>query len=152
MDEHWMKRKHKHFLIMEENPDDAFILMRAFRAVPLCSAYVARNIREARAYLSGAGIYEDRVNFPFPDGMLIGFRTGRSAVEEIGSLAEQIQTLPSFVLTGGASPKEIDFITGLGIKEVIQKPSSLEALRELVHRLVQDICAETPPTSPDIGQ
>ena len=60
-----------HFLIVENDPDDAYLIARAFKKIPHCGTVsLTRNTSEAKAYLKGAGMYADRQQFPFPSAIL----------------------------------------------------------------------------------
>lgn len=143
------KRKSKHFLLLENNEDDAFLTMRAFRAIPFCTLFVAREIQDAQAYLTGLGPYADRLSYPLPDAILTHFQIGKeSALPFITWLSASFGKIPVFILTGGTRPEETEKAYRLGVKEVIQKPAGLHALRELFNRLASDLCEETPPSSP----
>jgi hypothetical protein len=57
------KRKLK-FLIVENDPNDAFLIRRALGASERCGlAFICRNPSEARSLLKGAGIYENRDSY-----------------------------------------------------------------------------------------
>ena len=60
-------REQCHFLFIEDNSDEAILLEHALSELAEPHGYrVCRNIGEAIAYLSGAGIYGDRARYPLP--------------------------------------------------------------------------------------
>lgn len=65
----------KKFLVVEDNPNDAFLIKRALQSNG-CAAFICRNPGEAQSYLLGAGMYEDRVRYPMPDLILTDLRMG----------------------------------------------------------------------------
>src|SRR5262249_46633530 len=125
-------------------------IMRAFRSIPLCAAFVVRSLGEAQAYLDGTGHYADRLNYPFPDGLLIALRAGDDFASLLTAVFADFPKLPVFILSGGATPGEVESAYRLGAKEVIEKPSNADALRELLQRLAHDLCENTLHSSPDM--
>src|SRR5258706_11046470 len=98
---------------------------------PGCSAFICRNTSEARAYMMGAGMYSDRVKFPFPDAIVSDLRLG----EESGiEFLHWLRTVPAFkdipivLLSGSASPNEMATAAELNGIKVLRKPAELNAL------------------------
>src|SRR6187200_2553202 len=76
-------RQSHHFLLVENDAEEAAILEKAFQAIPDCGTVsIARNASEAKAYLKGAGVYSDRQKFRFPSTILSSYRVdGDSGVD-----------------------------------------------------------------------
>ena len=136
------ERKDKHFLALEPNVDDAFLIKRAL--VKFCSVFVCRNIGEARAYLNGAGQYSDRLNNPFPDGVItelrLGTESGLEFIEYVRTTPE-LSRLPIVVLHGGSSPNAIEAARRFGVKSVFCKPSEIAELKSILATIANDLCA-----------
>src|SRR5690349_2759263 len=116
------------FLVVENDPDDAFLIRRAFESVPTCGAcFLARNTSEAKAYLKGAGMYADRQKYPRPDAILTDLRmpggTGIDLFNEIQE-DEELRNIPVIILTGSASPSEMAEAEKFGPARVLRKPAN----------------------------
>lgn len=138
----------KHFLVIENDPDDAFLIRRAFTTIPHCTSFVCRNTSEAKAYVLGAGLYSRRDTYPLPDTILCDLRLGdESGVQFIEWLfkTDEVKKFPVVVLTGSASPKEMEAAEGLGAKKVLRKPNDVDALRRMLAQIAQDLCKEDAP-------
>ena len=134
----------KHFLILEGNEDDAFLIRRAFRALPFCSCYVCRNSGEAKSYLLGAGMYADRSNFPRADAVItelrLGLESGESFIEWVRTEPE-LKTLPVVVLAGVISEQDVEALARLNVNKVLVKPSDTIALKETFALLAKELCS-----------
>jgi CheY-like chemotaxis protein len=133
----------KHFLVIEDNPDDAFLIARVFRKLPFCTAYICRNASEARAYIQGAGIYGERSKFPTPSAVLSDSGlSGELGAEFLGWLRKNphFKEFPVYILTGSASVEDMDASRSLGASKVLKKPVQLEALEELLASVALEIC------------
>ena len=130
----------KHFLVLEDNEDDAFLLRRAFSSLVGCTAHVCRNESEARAYLKGAGIYANRNRFPFPDAIISDLRVGEeSGVDFLNWVRSQqeLQSIDCTLPSASASPAELKQIEGTESLKVLHKPLEINSLR----LLIRDLCA-----------
>lgn len=132
----------KHFLVIENDPDDAFLIRRALTSIPHCSSFVCRNTSEARAYVLGAGLYARREAYPVPDTILCDLRLGdESGVQFIEWLTRtrEVERIPVIVLTGEATPKEMEAAAGFGARKVLRKPHNPDALREMLAQLANEL-------------
>ena len=134
----------KTFLVVEDSADDAALIRRAFETVESCQAFICRNISEAKAYIQGAGMYRDRKQFPFPNGVICDFRLG----DEVGTqfliwlkTNSDFPDLPFFILSGEASAKEMVHATNLGAADVLKKPARFEDLQLMLNDLAGKLCA-----------
>ena len=132
--------------MVEENGDDAFIIQRAFRGMPYCTSFVCRNGSEARSYFLGEKHYSDRLNFPLPDGVILGFRYGTDSglLEFIKWIADSPDWagIPVVILTGGTTPKDVDTAFRVRAKQVLAKPTGMEALKEMLTELAREMCGK----------
>ncbi|HEX2222963.1 MAG TPA: response regulator [Thermoanaerobaculia bacterium] len=123
-------------LLVEDNPDDALLLQRAFRKLGDESRIrVLNNGENALAYLAGEGDYADRVRFPLPDLMLLDLKLPRrSGFEVLEWLRGQpgLRRLPVVVLTGSREAADVERAADLGANSYLVKPVGFEALLELV--------------------
>jgi DNA-binding response OmpR family regulator len=133
----------KNFLVIEDNADDALLIKRAFAATHSCHAFVCRNVSEAKAYLNGSGMYQDREKFPFPNAVVSDMHLGlESAVDFLKWIkaSEQFRTMPVVILSGTASTRECAVAGELGAVEVLRKPAKYEELRAMVQDLAAKLC------------
>lgn len=136
--------KRYQFLVVENDPDDAFLIRMAFDSVPSCGAcFLARNTSEAKAYLKGAGMYADRDKYPFPHAIISDLRmpggTGIDLFQEIQEDPD-LKQIPVIILTGSASPAEMEAAQRVGPAQVLRKPSNLEELKRLLRMLAKNLC------------
>ena len=139
--------KFHHFLLVENDAQEAAILARAFEAIPDCGTVaVARNVSEAKAYLKGAGLYADRRKYKLPSTILSSLRVdGDSGVDLLIWVKEQarLKRIPFVLLTPhSASTEELKPArTAAGVK-VAKKPASPEELRGMLENLAEEICSD----------
>src|SRR5688500_18794328 len=100
-------------------PTTPFSFHRALQATPNCgSSVVCRNPSEAKAYLSGAGLYRDRNKYPFPDILITDLNMGtESGIELVDWIRKQVSPLKDLnivILTGSASPLQFDAAERVG--------------------------------------
>lgn len=133
----------KTILVVEDNAIDAALIRRAFDAVPSCRAIVCRNLGEARAYLLGAGIYEDRVEYPFPNAVICDFRLGGESGNEFLIWLKsdpRSESLPVVILSGSVAPKDLIEAKKSGAVDVLLKPFRFDDLKTLVADVAQKHC------------
>ena len=71
-------------LLVEDSPDDALLIQRAFRKANLANpVQLVRDGEEAVAYLSGKAPYDDRTRFPLPVFMLLDLKLPRRSGLEV---------------------------------------------------------------------
>ncbi len=123
-------------LLVEDSPDDALLIQRAFRKANLANpVQLVRDGEEAVAYLSGATPYEDRGRFPLPVFMLLDLKLPRrSGLEVLAWLRQEpaIRRLPVVVLTSSRESVDVNRAYDLGVNSYLTKPVGFEALIEMV--------------------
>ena len=137
-------RRGKTFLVVEDNGDDALLIRRAFAALESCQAVVCRNLSEAKAYMNGAGLYQDRDQYPFPNGVIcdlhIGFESGLDFLIWIKAHAE-FKDMPVIILTGTATSSECVVAREKGALDVLKKPSRYEDLKTMLNDVAAKLCS-----------
>lgn len=133
------------FLILEDDANDALLIRRAFTSAA-CRAFVCRNTSEARAYLVGAGMYENRHRYPFPDifitDLRLGDESGMQFLQWIRS-KEEFKGLPVIILTASTSPRDVAQAKRLGVSRFVQKPGNPAELELLVLKFSRQFCPRT---------
>jgi CheY-like chemotaxis protein len=123
-------------LLVEDSPDDALLIQRAFRKANLANpVQLVRDGEEAVAYLSGAAPYEDRGRFPLPVFMLLDLKLPRRSGLEVLAWVRQesvIRRLPVVVLTSSRESVDVNRAYDLGVNSYLTKPVGFEALMEMV--------------------
>ena len=137
-----------HFLLVENDANEAQILDKGFAAIPDCGTVsVARNVSEAKAYLKGAGIYSDRKKFRMPSTILSSWRLdGDSGVDLVAWVKadEQLRKIPFVLLAPpAASPREIDEAKSIPFVRVAKKPGNPEDLKIMLERLAELMCSDS---------
>ena len=123
-------------LLVEDSPDDALLIQRAFRKANLANpVQLVRDGEEAVAYLSGAAPYDDRGQFPLPVFMLLDLKLPRrSGLEVLAWLRQEsaVRRLPVVVLTSSRESVDVNRAYDLGVNSYLTKPVGFEALMEMV--------------------
>lgn len=133
----------KSVLVLEEDANEATMIERALRNAA-CEAFVCRNTSEAKAYVSGSGMYANRNVFPMPDLIVAAIRMrDDGGIEFLAWLREQdseVASIPVIVLSEVATPADHHAINRLGISKFLAKPSDSIALHDLLLQATQGFC------------
>jgi CheY-like chemotaxis protein len=132
-----------HFLLIEDDRDEAFLVERAFSKVPNCSFALCRNLSEAKAYLRGAGVYANRKLYALPQVILSDLNIGPDSGVELLEWCrkeDEFRATPLIIFTGSANPSEIQNAFREGAQDVIQKPFNNEALVQTLKSLAEKFC------------
>lgn len=123
-------------LLVEDSPDDALLIQRAFRKANLANPVeLVRDGEEAVAYLSGKAPYDDRTHFPLPVFMLLDLKLPRRSGLEVLAWVRQesvVKRLPVVVLTSSRESVDVNRAYDLGVNSYLTKPVGFEALVEMV--------------------
>jgi two-component system, response regulator len=142
----------KVILLVEDNPDDEALALRALRKNNIRNeVVVARDGVEALDYLFGTGIYAGRDTSHLPQVVLLDLKLPKvDGLEVLRRLRsdERTQYLPVVILT--SSKEEQDMINGyrLGANSYIRKPVDFVQFTESVRQLglYWLVLNEAPPT------
>ena len=129
--------------MVESNPDDAFLICRALKALPFCTSYLCRSLAEARAYLSQSGIFKDSENYPPPAALITELRLGVDSGYELLTWLKQsknLATIPVFILAGIISPQDRAALNSFGIKRIVEKPNGAIELKRVLADMAQEVC------------
>ena len=126
-------------LLVEDDPNDVFLVQRAFQKHKLANPlYVARDGEEAVSYLSGQGPYADRDRHPLPVVLLLDLKMPRKSGFEVLQWVRaqpRLKRLPVVVLTSSNQSPDIDRAYDLGANSYLVKPGSFDNLQEIVKSL-----------------
>ncbi|MEO6034452.1 MAG: response regulator [Verrucomicrobiota bacterium] len=140
----------KTILLVEDNPDDVFLLQRAFRKHGLsCPMQVVEHGAKAVRYLSGEGEYSNRDKYPLP--RLIVLDLNLPVMNGIEFLKwrhadAQAQKLRTVVLTGSRSAEDARAAFDSGCDAFFTKSADTDRLREIVQDIGSGLRCE--PDSP----
>ena len=129
----------KIILLVEDNPDDAALTLRALKKNNILNeVVVARDGVEALEYLFGTGAYADRDRRVWPQVILLDLKLPKiDGLEVLSRLRADVRTrlLPVVILT--SSKEEQDLIDGysLGANSYVRKPVDFTQFAEAVRQL-----------------
>lgn len=134
-----MKHEKDFILLVEDNPDDEALTLRAFRKNNIKNEIVVvRDGAEALDFLHGKGTYEGRDTSAQPQVILLDLNLpkvdGLSVLRQLRG-SELTRLLPIVILT--SSKEEQDMISGysLGANSYIRKPVDFNEFIEAVRQL-----------------
>ena len=121
-----MQQDNKVILLVEDNPDDVALTMRAFKRCHLANPIaVVRDGVEALDFLFARSDYQGRASQPLPTLVILDLKLPR--LDGLGVLkairaAEHMRFLPVVILT--SSKEEQDLVSGytLGANSYVRKP------------------------------
>ena len=132
---------HYTILLVEDDPNDVFLIQRAFRKANLANPIQVMNDGEAAVqYLSGQEPYADRDRYPLPILMLLDLKLPRrSGLEVLEWLKQQpkLKRLPVVVLTSSIEHIDLNRAYDLGANSYLVKPVAFDSLLNMVQTLNQ---------------
>ena len=149
-----MKRSRATILVVDDEPDDLYLIGAAFRATGIPS--MIRTLgsgKEAVAYVTGEGKYADRVLYPQPDFVLTDLKmpgVDGFALLECLKQNPETATIPTVVLSGSSDSDDIVRAHLLGASSFHVKPTDATALRTFI-RVLHDywMLCEVPAIGAD---
>jgi two-component system response regulator len=131
-----MSESSKDILLVEDNPDDVTLTLRAFkRSHVMNTIAVARDGIEALDFLFARGAYADRAGAPLPTLVILDLKLPK--LDGLGVLKalradKRTRLLPVVILT--SSKEEQDLISGysLGANSYVRKPVDFAEFVEAV--------------------
>jgi CheY-like chemotaxis protein len=126
-------------LLVEDNPDDDFLVRRAFRkAFGEVQVVSVRDGEAALAYLQRQSPYDDVATCPWPTLLLLDLKLPRLSGFEVLSWVrgrEKLRRLPVVVLTSSRERGDVDRAYDLGANSYLVKPVSTEGAQSLAGTL-----------------
>ena len=121
-------------LVVEDDSADAFFLEKAFeRILANCVVQRVNDGEEAKAYLQGAGKYEDRRAFPLPSVILLDLRMPRmNGFEFLAWLRSDpaLKIIPAVVYSSSENPADVRKAYEMGANSFLHKRLSMNAVQE----------------------
>ena len=148
-------------LLIEDNPDDAFLMQRAFQACGVVRPpHVSRNGEEAITYLSGGGVYADRKTHPYPTLVITDLKmpcsNGFDVLEWLRDHRE-LTVIPTLVWSSSADVRDVKRAYCLGANGYLCKPTDFQKFKEMVADVLRywERCEkpapDTFPTCEEVG-
>ena len=126
-------------LLVEDDPNDAALIKRAFRKANLVNpVHQLENGEDSVAYLAGGGEFADRASFPLPVLVLLDLKLPRKSGHEVLAWMRAqpgLKRLPVAVLTSSRESADVNRAYDLGANSYLVKPVSFENLVEMVRAL-----------------
>jgi CheY-like chemotaxis protein len=127
-------------LLVEDEPDDAILMRRAFQkanvGIPL---QIVHDGEEAISYLSGQSEFADRDRFPLPSLILLDLKLPRkSGLEVLGWIRSRptgLRRLNVIVFSSSSQSADVNRAYELGANSYIVKPLDFDRLLDLVKTL-----------------
>jgi CheY-like chemotaxis protein len=122
-------------LLVEDNEDDVFLMKRALNGAHVVNPLmVAEDGQEAVDYLSGAGKFADRDQYPLPAVVFLDlklpFISGHDVLAWIRGQKE-FESLVVIVLTSSNEASDLSKSYSLGANSYLVKPPTPEQLEDL---------------------
>jgi two-component system response regulator len=130
----------KTILQVEDDPNDVFLFKHAVKKVGVTNPMqVASDGQQAIDYLSGAGKFADREQFPLPGLVLLDLKLPYvMGLDVLRWIREQPNTAPVvIILTASAEEEDIATAYRLGANAFLTKPSEASKLQDIV-RAIKD--------------
>jgi CheY-like chemotaxis protein len=129
-----MKHYHATIMIVDDDPNDRFLIERAFRKIGVTDPIQTLNGgAEAIAYMMGQGKYADRHTYVYPTFITTDLKMpevdGFSVLEHLKNNPEW-SVIPTVVLTSSRDLDDIKKAYMLGASSYHVKPNSAEALQK----------------------
>jgi CheY-like chemotaxis protein len=129
----------KTILLVEDNPDDELLAVRALRKNKIMNkVVVARDGAEALDYLFGTGPYEGRDMSEMPQVILLDLKLPKvDGLEVLKRLRndERTKVLPVVVLTSSKEERDLTDSYQLGANSYIHKPVDFAQFTEAIRQL-----------------
>ena len=129
----------KTILLVEDNPDDVDLTLRAFRkSLIVNEVVVARDGAEALDYLTSTGMYAGKAANELPQVVLLDLHLPKvSGLEVLRAIRADPNTklLPVVILTSSAEENDILESYGLGANSYIRKPVNFEQFLDATRQL-----------------
>jgi two-component system response regulator len=131
--------KNKPILLVEDNPDDETLTLRALQKNNITNeVVVVRDGAEALDYLFGAGQYHGRDTNALPQVVLLDLQLPKiGGLEVVRRLRANARTklLPVVILTSSSEEKDVASGYGFGANSYVRKPVEFNQFLEVVRQL-----------------
>jgi CheY-like chemotaxis protein len=131
--------KEVEILLVEDNPTDAELAIRALKKSNLANKLVwVKDGAEALDFIFGAGVYSDRAMANGPKVIMLDLRLPKvDGMEVLRRIKgdERTRTIPVVVLTSSKEDRDVAESYQLGVNSFISKPVEFDAFAKTVSEL-----------------
>ena len=133
-------RPAKHFLLVEDDPNDARLVQMEFERTSHVQLNWVQDGEQATHYLEGKPPYTDRAKFPLPDVILLDLKMPRLGGFEFlewlhKESSEHLRLIPVIVMSGSDLQEDITRAYALGANCYLTKPPDWKQFREQLVRI-----------------
>jgi CheY-like chemotaxis protein len=126
-------------LLVDDNPHDVVLIRLAFRKVGIIDTIqLVKDGKEAMRYITGDGLYADRIHYPPPTLVLLDLKmpgaNGFEVLKWIRSQSE-LDSLVVVVMSGSKDDADIQLAYDLGANSYLVKPTKFEDLVKMMESL-----------------
>jgi CheY-like chemotaxis protein len=126
-------------LLVEDDPNDALLMRRAFRKLNLENGLqVLEDGEEAVAYLAGTRRYADRARYPFPRIVVLDLKLPRRSGLEILEWIRGnpvTRQLPVYILSSSEEKRDMARAHELGVQAYLVKHVGFANLEDTARRI-----------------
>ncbi len=130
---------HPLVLLVEDNEGDILLTLRAFKKVRLPERVeIARNGREALAYLTGEPPFDDRAHFPLPSLVILDLNMPKVNGFDVLAVLKNtpgLRRIPVIVLTSSSEVSDIQKSYDLGANSYLVKPVGFDLFTRVVSEI-----------------
>lgn len=131
--------KPKSILIVEDDPDDIYLISEAVDECQLeAHVFIVQDGEELLDFLEHKGKFVSLQDYPVPDLILLDLnmprKDGREALREIKQKPE-LRSIPVVVLTTSNASKDLENMYALGASGFVTKPASFTGLKETIEKI-----------------
>ncbi len=131
--------KQKSILIVEDDPDDIYLISEAVDECQLdAHIFIVQDGEELLDFLEHQGKFVSIEDYPIPDLILLDLnmprKDGREALREIKQKHE-LRSIPVVILTTSNASKDLENMYALGASGFVTKPSSFTGLKETIEKI-----------------
>lgn len=135
-----MKRTEFTILVADDDPNDQFLIERAFNAngVKMQLRFVNSG-EEAIAYLRGEGRFADRAQYQYPSFLLTDLKMPRGdgfSILKFLQTTPESAIVPTVVFSASGDTDDINTAYRLGASAYIEKPQTPDGLTRMIKVLV----------------
>lgn len=134
-----MKSQRRTILVIDDDPNDCFLIERALHGInPDCAVQIVNSGSEAIAYLQGGDQYADRQKFQFPGYVITDLKMPNGDGFEVLSFLKNnpnLSVIPVVVLSGSGDADDIRQSYALGAAAYLVKPQKTDDLRRRLKSL-----------------
>jgi CheY-like chemotaxis protein len=132
--------KYQTVLIVEDDPNDAFFIRRAFQKSGVTRLpHICPNVPDAIRYLEGSGEYVDRGLFPFPNLLVSDIKMpGASGFDLLRWIRAHphIQIVPIVVMSSSYQREDVKCAYCLGANAYLCKPGDSDGFNSVFAKLL----------------